>query len=151
MTDVLCLDANVYVKVLVLEAPPELTTAGERLLRRVEIGRAVLVLPAFGWAEVASTLRKKVRTREITDAQAERHWNRFLTYPIKYSDTPRIRARAWEIADQYNLPTLYDAAYLACTELADVEDPGEREFWTANDRLLAHLGAPLPSYVHQLQ
>lgn len=111
----------------------------------------MLVAPAFSWAEVGSALRKKLRTGELTEADGRDSWQDFLTRPIVYLDTPQIRARAWEITDQYNLPTLYDAAYLACTELADVEDPGEREFWTADDRLLAQLGDPLPPYVRQLQ
>lgn len=151
MTDLLCLDANVWIKLLVFEDPPALRAAARRLITRVELGSAVLVAPAFSWAEVGSVLRKKVRTAELTEADGRDSWQDFSTRPIAYVDTPRVRARAWEIAQQYNLPTLYDAAYLACTELAEVEDPGEREFWSADERLLVYLGDQMPSYVRQLQ
>jgi len=151
VTDVLGLDANVVIKLLVQEAPLELTAAARRLYTRVEWDTATLVAPAFAWAEVGSTLRKKVRTRELTANEAGEGWQEFLGMPIVFLDTPQIRARSWEIADRYNLPTLYDAAYLACTELGDVEDPGQREFWTADQRLLSHLGDLLHPYVRQLQ
>lgn len=151
MIDLLCLDANVWIKILVYEDPPALRAAARRLLTQVELGSATLIAPAFSWAEVGSVLRKKIRTAELTEADGRDSWQDFLTRPIAYVDTPRVRARAWEIADQYGLPTLYDAAYLACAELADAEDPGQREFWTADDRLLAQLGDPWPPYVHRLQ
>ena len=149
MTEVLCLDANVLVKLLVLEYPPELNAAARRLLDQVDAG-AVLVAPAFAWAEVGSALRKKARTGELTETRTREHWDAFLSYGIEYLDSPEIRLRAWEIAADYGLPTLYDAAFLACTELAPVEEPGSREFWTADGTLLQQLGDRRPSYVHRL-
>ncbi len=55
--------------------------------------------------------------------------------------------RAWQLAEQFAQPTLYDAAYLAVTELLDGPS---RSFWTADKQLLAALGADRPSYVHHL-
>lgn len=150
MTDVLCLDANIYVKVVVEEDPPELTIAARRLIGRVEAGTIALVAPAFAWAEVGSTIRKKVRMGELTDALALQAWDKFRSYPITYLDTSEIRARSWEIAAHYNLPTLYDASFLACTEMAPAEEPGGREFWTADDTLLHQFGDRRPPYVRRL-
>lgn len=152
MIDVLCLDANVLIKLLVQEEPLALTVAARGLYARVEQLTAILVAPAFAWAEVGSTLRKKMRTGELTEAQARVRWDDLLALPIDYLDMQSLRARAWEIAHEYNLPTLYDTAYLACTELAPAdEEPRAREFWTADERLLGQLGDRLPPYVRQLR
>ena len=150
MTDVLCLDANILVKLVIEEDPPELTVAAVRLYARVQAMTAVLVAPAFAWAEVGSTLRKKVRIRELSGQRAQEHWEEFIALPVDYLDTPEAYGRAWELADRYTLPTLYDAAYLACTELAPLDEPGAREFWTADQTLIAQLGARRPAYVHRL-
>ena len=149
MTDLLCLDANIYIKRLVAEGPVDLDQAAEDLIDRAAIG-SILVAPAFAWAEVGSTLRKKVRTREISAQRASEHWETFCGFPVAYVDMGTIRARAWEIAEEFGLATLYDAAYLACAELAPIEEPGAREFWTADGTLLQQLGDRCPAYVHRL-
>ena len=47
--------------------------------------------------------------------------------------------RAWQISCPHDLPTLYDAAFLAVAEMA-AEATGEVcEFWTADERLVNSL------------
>ena len=147
MADVLCLDANVWIKALLREDPPELTLAARTLLDRRDTR---LVAPGFAWAEVGSILRKKIRTREITAAQAETHWRTFRRYPVEYLDFSLLQERAWRLAGEFDLLTLYDAAYLACTELAPAEVADMREFWTADANLISDLGGSRPPYVHEL-
>jgi predicted nucleic acid-binding protein len=77
-------------------------------------------------------------------------WLAFLDLPIEYVDLPGLRVRAWEIAERTELPTLYDAAFLACTEVAPADEPAAREFWTADAELLDYLGVNRPAYVRQL-
>ncbi|MGL5941859.1 MAG: type II toxin-antitoxin system VapC family toxin [Waterburya sp.] len=62
---------------------------------------------------------------------------------IDYLNQESLRARAWEIAQQYQLPTLYDAAFLACAESQ------KAQFWTS-DKVLLNKLLPLPAYVNQL-
>ena len=147
--ELFCLDTSVWIKFLVPEEPPEQQEAAEQLvLRAVTAGR--LVAPAWTWAEVGSVLRKKVRQSLLRQDQADELWVRFGQLPIDFVDTPVLRARAWEIAEQYTLPTLYDAAFLACTEVALASEPATRQFWTADRDLLRQLGTARPGYVRQL-
>jgi predicted nucleic acid-binding protein len=147
---IFCLDAGVWIKFLVAEEPVELSDAAARLvLRALTTGR--LVCPAFAWAEVGSVLRKKVRQELLTTEQARELWTRFGELPVEYVDVPAMRARAWQLAQRHALPTLYDAGFLACTELAPESDSAVREFWTADQTLLNSLGSNRPAYVRDLR
>jgi len=147
--EVLCLDTTVLVKYLVIEESREESEAAVQLVGRGLAGGR-LVAPAWAWAEVGSVLRKKVRQRLISTEQAAALWSLFARLPVHYLDLPMIRARAWELAARYSLPTLYDAAFLACTELAPAPIGAVREFWTADETLLRSLGPARPGYVRRL-
>jgi predicted nucleic acid-binding protein len=88
-----------------------------------------------------------VRQGILSREEANALWDEFSHVPIVYLDFPELRARTWELAEQHGLLTLYDAAFLACTELCPADEPTVREFWTADQRLLADLGARRPGYV----
>lgn len=146
---VFCLDTNVIIKVLVREEPVELYRAAVALIvRALTTGR--LIAPAFAWAEVGSTLRKHVRQGIIVHGEAEVQWARFSRLPIEFVDFPLLRARAWDLAERYRLPNLYDAAFLACTETFLTSQETVREFWTTDAALLRALAVDLPLYVRQL-
>jgi predicted nucleic acid-binding protein len=144
-----CLDTGVWIKYLVVEEPPQLTEAAVRLVDRALAGER-LVAPGFAWAEVGSVLRKKVRFGVLAAQDAAGLWTRFLSLPIDYVEAPDLRGRAWEIAERYALPTLYDAAFLACTELASAPTVDAREFWTADEALVQSFGASRPPYLRLL-
>lgn len=146
---IICLDTGVWIKFLVAEEPAEVRDAATHLvMRSLTSGR--LVAPAFAWTEVGSVLRKKVRQSLLQMEQAEQLWDLFGRLPIQYVDTPALRGRAWDLAEQYGLPTLYDAAFLSCTEVSHAPEEAAREFWTTDEVLLRSLGATPPPYVHRL-
>ncbi len=148
--ELLCLDTSVLVKFLTPEEPVrESEMAAQLVLRGLTSGR--LVAPAFAWAEVGSVLRKKVRQRLLDQEQAEPLWRRFCQLPIEFIEEPRLRRRSWEIANEFGLLGLYDAAFLACTEVATASAAVSAEFWTADEVLLRHLGNHAPLYVRQLR
>jgi predicted nucleic acid-binding protein len=62
---------------------------------------------------------------------------------IGFIDRSDLRDKAWAIAAQNDLTTLYDAAFLACAELFGAE------FWTA-DRVLVNSLSPCPDYIRSL-
>lgn len=144
MADVVCLDAGVWVKALAAE---ELSAEAAHVVAG-SIGNGSLVAPAFCWAEVGSVLRKKVRAQDLSAEEAADAWADFQAMPVIYIDTVQLRSRAWELAGLYGQPTLYDVAYLACTE---VVQGSSRTFWTADDALLAALGSDRPAYVRHLR
>jgi predicted nucleic acid-binding protein len=137
---VLCLDTSVLIPYLV---PDEYEPLANSLVLEVIVGNASLVAPAFTWAEVGSVLRKKIRMDLLTTEEAEGCYQDFCNLPIDYLNEESLRVRAWEIAGQYQLPTLYDAAFLACAEIE------QAQFWTS-DKVLLNKLSPLPDYIHQL-
>lgn len=147
--EILCLDASVLVKVL---TPEDRSEAARQLYERAlhGIGRVRLVAPVWAWAEVGSVLLKKVRQGHLTSDEADALWRTFAGMLVEFVDGPELRRRAWEIAQQHGLPTLYDAAFLACTEVVSVAESVPREFWTADSALLKQLGSATPAYVHEL-
>lgn len=142
MTKALCLDTSVLIQYLI---PEGLQVHAEALVLEAVENTVRIVAPAFAWAEIGSVLRKKIRAGLITSEEAQGCFDDFCQLPIEYIDTEQIRAKAWEIAEQYQLPTLYDAAFLACTESVGVGC----QFWTADKTLLNQLGQKL-AYVREL-
>jgi predicted nucleic acid-binding protein len=140
VSKVLYLDTSVIISYLV---PDEDEPAADALVWEAISGTARLVAPAFMWAEVGSVLRKKLRMGLLTPEQAQGCYEDFCDLPIDYINKESIRVRAWEMAQQYGMPTLYDAAFLACAETESAQ------FWTADTVLLKQL-SPRPSFVHQL-
>jgi predicted nucleic acid-binding protein len=146
---VVCLDSGVWIKFLVKEEPVEMSQAAVEVVRS-SIADAHIVAPAFAWAEIGSVLRKKVRQSIHLPLEVAEAWRQFGRMPIEYVDLPAIRMRAWHMAESYQLQTLYDAAFLACTEAAPAGPDATREFWTADAQLLDALGPRRPAYVRDL-
>ena len=89
-----------------------------------------LIAPAFFDVETDSILRQKVLLRrELTADEGERAFASLRALPITTSHSAEQRERAWQIACEFNFPTVYDATYLALAELRDCE------FWTADEKL----------------
>jgi predicted nucleic acid-binding protein len=140
VTKVLCLDTSVWIPYLV----PEVYQSQARTLVAEALGLSIrLVAPAFAWAEVGSVLRKKTRMGVITTEEAQGFFEDFCELPIDYIEEEVIRIKSWEIAEQYGLSTLYDAAFLACVETTSAE------FWTADAALVRQL-TPRPTYLREL-
>lgn len=145
----ICLDASVLIKTLIIEDPEEERVAALQLLRRA-ISEQGLVAPPFAWAEVGSALRRRVVLGEIGTEHADRLWQQFSLIPVAYLNSDRLRNRAWQISHQLGLPVLYDASYLACAELvAEVTSDG-CDFWTADRALIRRLPPVGFDYVRDL-
>ncbi|MCV3217221.1 type II toxin-antitoxin system VapC family toxin [Plectonema radiosum NIES-515] len=140
MTRVLCLDTSVWIPYLV----PEIYQPQARILVEEALSLNLrLVAPAFAWAEVGSVLRKKTRMQVITTEEAQAFFEDFCELPIDYIEAEAIRLKTWEIAEQYKLLTLYDAAFLACAENSSAE------FWTVDAALVRQL-IPRPAYLRDM-
>ena len=134
MSEGACLDSSVLIKVLTPEP-------GSAAAAALAADAADIFAPAFAWAEVGSALRKKLRTRTLDAGQADRAWAAFLDLGVTFVDMEDVRTRAWQLAVEFTLPTLYDAAFLAVAELAP---GGPHPLWTADERLLTAVGARHP-------
>lgn len=127
MSDGVCLDTSVIVKLLV---PEPLSGAAAALVT----GTTEVVAPAFVWAEVGNVLTERVRRGALRSEEAAAAWEALLRLGVSWLQTDGVMRRAWEMAGEFGLPTLYDAAFLAVAELAP---GGPYPFWTADDRLHA--------------
>lgn len=148
MSNYICLDASVLVKILVQEEHSEKATA---LMERVIQKKQLIVLPPFAWVEVGTVLRKKRRSNELSVQEADDLWFEFRLFPgIEYLSDDELMDRAWKISRYFDLPTLYDAAYLAVAEVVEERTGDVCEFWTADERLINSLGGKR-KYVMLLQ
>ena len=141
MSKVLCLDSSVLIPYL---SPEDLSDQAEQLVLEAISSSYRIVMPSFAWAEVGSVLRKKVRRGVMTKEESEACFQDFQLLPLEFIEQADVRRKAWAIAAQYDLSTLYDAAFLACSEYF------QAEFWTADQSLINSL-RPCPEYVHSLK
>jgi predicted nucleic acid-binding protein len=137
---VLCLDSSVLIPYL---TPEENSDKAQVLILDAISSSIRMVVPCFAWAEVGSVLRKKVRRGLLTAEESQACFEDFQQLSLEFIDRPDLRSKAWAIATQHDLPTLYDAAFLACSEYCGAE------FWTADQVLIRSL-LPCPKYMHSL-
>lgn len=120
----LCIDASVAVKlVLTGEA---YRTAARRLLRDCLVNGVALIAPPFFEAEVDTVIRKRVYDGRLSLTDARKAFVGLDKIPVQLCAHPRLRQRTREIAEQFNLRTVYDASYAALADLRGCE------FWTAD-------------------
>lgn len=145
MAELVTLDSSVLVKLFIREDGSD---AAARLVADHVEANDPIVAPSWAWAEVGSTLARRLRAAGVAERDANALWHEFLDLPIVYVDDHAIRDRAWEIARTLDMPTLYDAAFMAVTELA--AGPAARTFWTADGELVRRLGRARPPYLREL-
>ena len=122
-----CVDASLAIKVVVPETGSD---KADCLFNQWATEETRLIAPVFFEVETDSILRQKVSLRrELTVAEAQRAFASLQGLPIKTTHSPEQRERAWEIAREFQFPTVYDATYLALAELHQCE------FWTADEKL----------------
>ena len=68
--------------------------------------------PDYIWAEFGSTLRKKIRLKEITVQEAEVILKDFMRFPIQTHGSKLLLNSAWQLANDSGA-TIYDSLYLA--------------------------------------
>lgn len=133
MNDYICLDSSTIIKVLTWEQDSEKAL---NLFNTILEKNRKVILPDFAWAEIGTVLRKKVRFDAIKLEEAQELWEAFLDIGIiQYVENKKIMSMAWEISNNEDLPTLYDAAYIAVAKLHS-NDENICEFWTADEKLV---------------
>lgn len=142
MSSYLCLDSSVFLKWLSVESEEHSSQA----VSLIEQSQSPLIAPAFTWAEVGSALRKKVRMGVMTEHEVEKAWQAFTGLGVEFIHSEVLAQRAWELAKELALPTVYDASFLAVAELAP---DGPCPFWTADEKLVRDL-AGQKAYVRHL-
>jgi predicted nucleic acid-binding protein len=120
----LCIDASVAVK-LVLQGEPFRNKA-RQLLRDCLVNNIALIAPPFFASETDTVIRKRVYDGKLSISDAKSAFAGLDKVPVQLLMHSTIRQRAREIAEQFNLRTVYDATYAALADLQGCE------FWTAD-------------------
>jgi predicted nucleic acid-binding protein len=136
----LCVDANIVVKWLVPEE--EKNNALALLYECNSLGMG-LVAPDCMYAEVGASLRRKVYRGVVDEDDGFRALTAIECLGIDMVPVPDLVLDAWYLAAQYNLPTLYDAYYLALARAYGCD------LWTVDRRFLNSLSNV--SYVRDLR
>jgi predicted nucleic acid-binding protein len=139
VTDALCLDAGVMLKLVLPERGSE---DAETLITEALDATTELIGPGFLFADALSVLRRRLQQGQMDLAEADEAMEYLLALPLVEMSGPEVYRRAWQIAEQLKLPVVCDSGYLAVAESSGAA------FWTA-DRALFNRAKGL-GYVHML-
>ncbi len=119
-----CIDASVIVKLALKGEPHRVTT--RRLVRESTAAGIELIAPPLFESEVDTVIRKRVVAGKLSLEDAHKAYHVLDRAPVQIIAHPGLRQKARDIAERFNLPTVYDATYAALAELRGCE------FWTAD-------------------
>ena len=131
----ICVDASVAAKWLFEE---EHSAQADMLLDEALKQQQPIVAPALLPSEIANIIRQRLRQGRLNLTEARTLLAQFLAIPISLQAPEMLYDRALVLADQHNLPAVYDAHYVAVAETLGAT------LWTADRRLLRAVGGALP-------
>jgi predicted nucleic acid-binding protein len=131
----ICTDSSVAAKWFFAE---EHAAQASALLREALGAAEPIVAPPLLPSEVANIIRQRLRQGLVRLDEARTLLVQFLALPIRLQAPGALYDRALVLADEHDLPAVYDAQYVALAELLGAT------FWTADQRLLRALGGRLP-------
>jgi predicted nucleic acid-binding protein len=121
-----CVDASIIISLVTSEAQSQKVLNLWTKWMQEDIH---VFAPSLLRYEVTSALRRKVVRGIMSYEDARRSLETALSLDIEFLDQPELSLRAYDIAFRFDLPTAYDAYYLAAAEIL------ECEFWTSDKRL----------------
>lgn len=127
--------ASVYVETFTAQA--------KGLLKQLREAGMLLHAPSLLHYEVIAVSRKAVHQGRISQELGWIARDQLLTYPVILHFDRALLRRGYEIAEEFNRPTAYDAHYLALAERLSCS------FWTADERLFNAVSSKLSS-IHWL-
>ncbi|MEW6488241.1 MAG: type II toxin-antitoxin system VapC family toxin [Thermodesulfobacteriota bacterium] len=135
MNSPLCVDAGVVVRLLV-DTPESERVQG--LWEAWQSADRTLVAPTLLYYEVTHALYRYERAGELIGEEVQQALDTVLALPVQLIGDNALHVEAVLLARRAGLPATYDAHYLALAERLGAE------FWTADRKLVRHLGAALP-------
>lgn len=135
MSRQICIDASVALKLVLDEKDSHKAHAlwTSWVAEDIEI-----ITPCHLAFEATSVIRNHVYRREMSSEAGRTAFEAIHAQGIKLVHPETLHERAWELAQQFNRPTAYDAYYLALGEIAGCE------VWTADGRLYNAVKDALP-------
>ena len=108
------------------------------MLRDYLINNIMLIVPPLLESEADTAIRKRVYDGRLSPDDAKKAFAGLDKVPVQLIMPPKLRQRAREIAEQFNLRTVYDATYAALADLRGCE------FWTADRAFYEAVKVGLP-------
>ncbi len=131
----ICIDASVAAKWSFVE---EHSSQARTLLRVALEQQEPIIAPPLLPSEIANVIRQRLRQGQLWLVEARAMLAQFLAIPLSLQAPATLYDRALVLANQYDLPAIYDAHYVALAELLDAT------LWTADQRLLRSLRGQRP-------
>ncbi|MPZ13598.1 MAG: PIN domain-containing protein, partial [Chloroflexi bacterium] len=126
----ICVDSSIAAKWVFVEEHSERA----RLLLRVALEQQEpIIAPTLLPSEVANVIRQRLRQGQVQLNEARALLAQFLAVPIAILTPETVFDLSLVLADQFSLPAVYDAHYVALAKLLDAT------LWTADQRLLRAL------------
>ena len=120
------LDSGIFIASVYLET---LTTEAKGLLHQLQVAQVTLNAPTLLRYELVAVSRKAVYQARVTAEEGLIARDQLLSYPVTLHFDDALLKRGYELAEEYNRPTAYDAQYLALAERLSCD------FWTADERM----------------
>jgi predicted nucleic acid-binding protein len=114
-------------------------STGKGTAEAVERSRDASSCPSLLHYEIIAVSRKAVHQGRISQELGWIARDQLLTYPVILHFDRALLRRGYEIAEEFNRPTAYDAQYLALAERLSCS------FWTADERLFNAVSSKLSS------
>ena len=130
----ICVDASVALKLVLIEDHRDRAKA---LFSDSSRNGVRLIAPIFFASEVDSVIRNHVARGLLSEDAGDAAFNTLRKLPVELVSDPDQRTRAWQLAKQLDLPTVYDASYLALAQIRGCD------FWTADERLYTKVRSDL--------
>lgn len=130
------IDASVALA-FVLDGEPHQPAVRQLLADLVAAGVRIISPPLFE-SEADSTIRRGVHQGHVTAERASELQAILDALPVQIVYEPAVRARARQIAEQFNQVRVYDSTYAALAELRGCD------LWTADERFYNGVRAGLP-------
>lgn len=130
----ICVDSSVAAKWAFVE---EHSVQARALLRDALEHRERIVAPPLLPSEVANVIRQRLRQGHLDLGEARALLAQVLAVPISVQTVETLYDRALVLADEFGLPAIYDAHYVALADLLGAT------LWTADQRLPRELGGRL--------
>jgi predicted nucleic acid-binding protein len=127
MNSPVCIDASILLKLVVEEADSDLV---DRCWESWILNSVQVIAPSLSRYEVTAVLTQKAQGGQLSEALARSALSAALDMEeIEFVDSVDLHLRAWELACRLDLPSPFDAHYLALAQMRDCE------LWTADRRL----------------
>ena len=136
MSNWICLDASVIVRMLIGQDPD-----ADLIWAQWDVWETTgkqFAAPTLLPYEITAVLYRYQRAGKLTAATIKDILTIAQAIPIKLVGDSELHRAALELATQYNLPTTYDAHYLALAQRLNAQ------FWTVDRRLVNTLSGVLP-------